>query len=56
LEGMKCERSPAAPGADPDQCAIKKSALDALKDDQRQIKERAEALCTAAKSDCKPKP
>ena len=57
LERMKCEPSPAAePGADPDHCAIKKAVLDALKDDQRQIRDRAVALCTAAKSDCKPKP
>jgi hypothetical protein len=57
LDSLKCEPSPAAEaGADADHCAIKKSALEALKDDQHQIQERADALCTAAQSDCKPKP
>jgi len=58
LNGMKCQNAPAT-ATEPakDSCEIKKAALDALKDDQQQIKERAEALlCKAAKSDCKPKP
>ena len=47
LEGMKCEN---------DTCVIQQAALDALKDDQRQIRERAQALCTAVKANCKFKP
>jgi hypothetical protein len=57
LEGMKCEAAPAT-DTEPakDSCQIKKAALDALQEDQRQIKERAAALCAIAKSDCQPKP
>jgi hypothetical protein len=57
LDGIKCEKT-AATATEPEKnmCEIKTAALDALKADQLQIKERAEKLCTAAKSDCKSKP
>ena len=57
LEKLKCEPNPATEaGAGTEQCEIKikQPVLDALKADQQQIRARAEALCAAAKSDCKP--